>query len=147
MQPHISPSSPLPDAAVPAAAKANHHCAAAVLGYQRHVRSVLPDCLLRFYAFVSREHAAEQSSLDAAIMQASAPDFDNFDSFVEWSVTQENCCVAVGCSVAHMLRRLQAAGHCPGLSKTLEAAAAGDVAVPAPLRSLLDGVRSRGPAQ
>ena len=117
-----------------------------MLAYHRHARNVLPDCLLRFYAFVSRSHAAQQSALDVAVTRAPAPDFDDLDSFVEWSGMQESCCVAVACAVAHMLRRLQAAGHCPGLSETLKAAAEGGGVMPAPLRSLLDSVRSHGPA-
>jgi hypothetical protein len=117
------------------------------LAYQRHALSVLPDCLLRFYAFVSREHAADQGALDFAIMRTPAPDFEDLDSFVGWGGMQDNCCLAVACAVVHMLRRLQAAGHCPGLSETLGEAAAGDVGMPAPLRSLLDGVRSYGSAQ
>jgi hypothetical protein len=100
--------------------------------------------MLRFYAFVSREHPVEQAALDFAIVQAAAPDVDDFDSFVLWCNKQESCGAAVACAVAHMLRKLQAAGDCPGLRETLKAAAEFNRGTAAPLRSLLDGLRAHG---
>ena len=85
------------------------------------------------------------ASLEFAITQAQLPDVDDFDSFTAWCQKQENCCVAVACAAAHMLRLLQAAGDCPSLRETLKSAAECELQIPAPLRILLDGLRCHGP--
>jgi hypothetical protein len=87
----------------------------------------------------------EHTKLDFAVNRAEAPDVDDFESFASWSRGQESCSVAVACAVARMLRLLQAAGACPGLRETLQAAAASDRGAAAPLHVLLDGVRAHGP--
>jgi hypothetical protein len=139
------PASPISSVTTAAAAKQKDHCTAAIFAFQLHARSVVSDCLLRFYAFVCREHPVGQEALQRAIASAAVPDIDDFDAFAAWSGRQENCGVAVACAVAHMLRLLQAAGDCPGLRETLKAASESERAVPGPLQTLLDGVRCDAP--
>lgn len=145
MQQPLDPSPPLSSGAQSGGAKAAGHCSSAVAAFQLHARGVVSDCMLRFYAFVCREHPVEHTKLDFAVNRAEAPDVDDFESFASWSRGQESCSVAVACAVARMLRLLQAAGACPGLRETLQAAAASDRGAAAPLHVLLDGVRAHGP--
>jgi hypothetical protein len=142
----IAAPSHISSVAAAAAAKQKDHCTAAIVAFQLHARSVVSDCLLRFYAFVCREHPVGQDALQWAIASAAVPDVDDFDAFAAWSGRQETCGAAVACAVAHMLRLLQAAGDCPGLRETLKAAAESERAVPEPLQTLLNGVRCDDPA-
>lgn len=135
-------ASPVSNGTLFGLAKGKEYCSSVLPAFQLHARSVVSDCLLRFYAVVSREHPVKQSALDFAISQAAAPDVDDFDSFKSWCSKQKSCGFAVACAVARILRLLQAAGDCPGLRETLEAAASCDRGTAAPLHSLLDGVRA-----
>jgi hypothetical protein len=135
MSPHVF------NGTLSALGKGTDHCVSVLPAFQLHARSVVSDCMLRFYAFVCREHPMEQAALDFAITRAAAPVVDDFDAFMSWCSKQESCGIAVACAVAHMLRQLHAAGDCPGLRKTLHDSAASDRGTAAPLHSLLNDLR------
>ena len=140
--PPTTPALSLSSLAAPSAARVQDHSAVVIPAFQLHARGVLCDSLLRFYAFVCREHAVEASALARAMESAVAPGVDDWGTFRTWCDMQENCCEAVACAVLHMLRRLQAAGDCPGLRETLRAAAEHGGAMPLPLRSLVTALSS-----